>query len=289
MKTVLEILKKLKRFDINTQWITNSLFAGGYKSVFKGQGMRFKELREYSPGDDIRFIDWNVTARLQRIHTKIFEEERETTVYILVDNSSSTHFGSSESKRDLITQLCADLSYSTIKNNDKTGLIIFNSSIERHVPPNKSSEHIQYLIRILEAAQTKNGKTNIAKALKFINNIIFQKSTIFIISDFIDNNYEKALGILARRHNVIGLHIIDKMDKALPKIGLIEVSDFEIGEKFMIDSSNKTVRKIYADQFNDQNNYTINAFIKAGALLLQLETGKDYHPILQNFFMTRTR
>lgn len=285
MKTALEILKKIRRLEIKSKWQTNQLFSGSYKSAFKGQGMIFQELREYQYGDDIRFIDWNVSARMQRTYTKVFEEERETTVYILLDNSSSTLFGTSESKRDLITQLCADLAYSTIKNNDKTGLIIFNDLVETHIPPSKKPEQIQYFVKVLAAMQTAKGKTNISKALEYINNIMFQKSIIFVISDFMDNNFEKPLGILSKRHHVVGLHISDKMDKELPNIGLVEVSDLETGERYMINTSNKAIQQHYTAQYVNNINNTVDTFKKTRASLLQLETGNDYHTLLQNFLM----
>lgn len=284
MKSTIEILKKLRRIDFGIKWNTNHLYIGTYKSAFKGNGMRFKELREYSPGDDIRFIDWKVSARLQRTHTKIFEEERDTIIYILLDNSSSTLFGTSEFKRDLIIQLSADLAYSAIKNNDKIGLLVFNSSKKIHIPPGKGLD-IQYIIKILESTQSSKGKTTISKALEFINNISFQRSTIILISDFIDNNYEKELGVLAKKHNVIGINVIDKMDMVLPKIGLLEVSDIETGETLFVDSSNKSIQKHYEDRFNNQKAYTIKTFNKTGAFLLQFETGTDYHQRLQDYFM----
>ena len=283
MKTNQEIIKNLRQFKIKSKWDSNHLFAGQYKSGFKGHGIIFKELREYQLGDDIRFIDWNVTARMQRTYTRVFEEEKETCIYILIDNSSSTLFGSSESKRDLITQLCADLCFSAIKNNNKTGLILFSDSIEKHIPPSKNVEQIPFLIKVLATMQSSRGKTNISKALEFINNIISKRSLIFIVSDFLDKNFEKPLGILANRHNVIGIRIEDKMDKVLPNIGLLEISDLETGEKFMIDSANSHIQKNYIEQFDTNSNYSKNTFAKARASLITLETGKDYHLTVQNF------
>ena len=216
MTSAEEIIKQVRRIDITSKWLANHVFAGDYRSAFKGLGMRFKEVREYQAGDDERFIDWNVTARMGHPFTKIFEEERELPVYLLADISSSMSFGSLMSKREMVTRLCADLSYSAISNNDKVGLLLFSETVEKYIPPQKKPEHVEYIVRELYSAKPTLSKTDLIGVLEFLNNITRHRSIIFILSDFAAENYENALGVVARRHDVIGLKVYDKYDKELP-------------------------------------------------------------------------
>ncbi len=289
MITANEILKSIKEVSIKSNILANHIFFGGYKSAFKGQGMKFKEVREYQAGDDVRFIDWNVSARMQKTYTKVFEEERELAVYILLDISSSTLFGTTQMKREMMFQICANLCYSAIKNGDKVGLVLFGSKVEKHILPQKKSEHTQYIAKVLEAIQFSQGNTNISTALNYVNKNSIHKNIVFILSDFVNSDYEKALGNLAQKHDVIGLQITDKMDGELPNIGLMQTIDFETGERKLVDTSNKKGREKYKENFLQQQITTKDIFNKAGAALLPLETGKDYINSLHNFFMQRTK
>lgn len=289
MTSAEEIIKQVRRIDITSKWLANHVFAGDYRSAFKGMGMRFKEVREYQPGDDERFIDWNVTARMGHPFTKVFEEERELPVYLLADISSSMSFGSLMSKREMITRLCADLSYSAISNNDKAGLLLFSEKVEKYIPPQKKPEHVEYVVRELYSAKPAFAKTDLIKALEYLNNITSHRSIVFILSDFATENYENALGIVARRHNVIGLRVYDKYDKELPRAGWLQVRDFETGAIKILNTSSARVRREYEKQFQQMTENTASTFKKAGAALLSLETGKEYIHELQQFFLQRSR
>lgn len=199
MTSAEEIIKQVRRIDITSKWLANHVFAGDYRSAFKGMGMRFKEVREYQPGDDERFIDWNVTARMGHPFTKVFEEERELPVYLLADISSSMSFGSLMSKREMITRLCADLSYSAISNNDKAGLLLFSEKVEKYIPPQKKPEHVEYVVRELYSAKPAFAKTDLIKALEYLNNITSHRSIVFILSDFATENYESQHGDVIRQ------------------------------------------------------------------------------------------
>lgn len=294
MSTVEEILLQIRqrRIEIRSKWLANHVYAGNYHSAFKGMGMRFKEVREYQPGDDERFIDWNVTARMGHPFTKVFEEERELPVYLLADISSSMSFGSLMSKRELITRLCADISYSAISNNDKVGLLLFCEKIEKYIKLQKKPEHVEYVARELYSAKPVLAKTSLLKALEYLNsnnNITRHRSIVFILSDFVTENYENILGTVARRHDVIGLRVYDKYDKELPRAGWLQVRDFETGAIRILNTNNGRVRREYENQFQQMAGKTASTFKKAGAALLSLETGKEYIHELQQFFLQRRR
>ena len=293
MSKVEEILLQIRqrRIAIRSKWLANQGFSGNYRSAFKGMGMRFKEVREYQPGDDERFIDWNVTARMGYLFTRVFEEERELPVYLLADISSSMSFGSHMSKRELITRLCADLSYSAISNNDKAGLLLFCEKVEKYIKPQKKPEHVEYIARELYSAKPVLAKTNLLKALEYLNNksITHHRSIVFILSDFVTENYENILGTVARRHDVIGLRVYDKYDKELPRAGWLQVRDFETGAIKMLNTSSARVRREYEKQFQQMTENTVSTFKKAGAALLSLETGKEYIHELRHFFLQRSR
>lgn len=283
------ILKQVRRIDIKSKWLANHVFAGEYRTAFKGMGMKFKEVREYQPGDDVRFIDWNVTARMGHPYTKIFEEERELSVFLIVDISPSTLFGTIQSKRELIARLLADLSFSAIANNDKVGLILFNARLEKYIPPGKKPEHTEYLLKQFFSIPVNHTQTNLVNALEFLNNITKHKSIVFILSDFIFKGYENLLGITAKRHDVIGLQLSDKMDTLLPSIGWLQVKDLETGKEVLVNTESRKLKEQYLAQYQTLLNNTGSAFKKAGAALLQLQTGQDHFNVLQDFFLQRIK
>src|SRR6516165_5733249 len=228
MLTTTDILKKVRELEIKSKRLTRHIFTGEYHSAFKGRGMSFREVREYSPGDDIRFIDWNVSARFNHPFSKLFEEERELTVMLLVDVSASSLFGTVYArKKDLITEICAVLAFSAINNNDKVGVISFSDKIEKYIPPKKGRDHVLYIVRELLTSKPKNKQTNIAEAIRFFNNSTRQRSISFILSDFLDEKFEDALKVAGKKHDVIGIKVYDKTDMQLPEAGLLEVEDAE--------------------------------------------------------------
>jgi len=288
MLTTAEIVKKVKELEIISKKITTHLFTGEYHSAFKGKGMSFREVREYYHGDDVRFIDWNVSARYAHPFTKVFEEERELTVILLVDLSASALFGTLHStKRNLITEIGAVLTFSAINNDDKVGVIFFSDKIEKYIPPKKEKQHALYIVRELLTAQPKRTGTNINEALKLFSTANRHRSIAFIMSDFIDEQYEDKLRVMSSRHDVIGLKIYDKMDLQLPDIGLLEVEDLETGHTQWLDTSDPLVRHNYQQNFIQQSEKCKQIFKKSGADLLHLRTDEDYVKILQQFFLRR--
>jgi uncharacterized protein (DUF58 family) len=285
-----DIIKKVKELEIISKKITTHLFTGEYHSAFKGKGMRFREVREYYHGDDVRFIDWNVSARYAHPFTKVFEEERELTVILLVDVSASSLFGTvHQNKKDLITEIGAVLTFSAINNNDKVGVIFFSDKIEKYIPPKKGKEHALYIVRELLTATPKRSGTNIHEALNFFSRSNNQKSIAFIMSDFLDENYEHRLRVMGNRHDVIGLKVFDKMDSQLPDIGMIKVQDLETGKTQWLNTSDAMVRYNYHQNFINQSALTNTIFKKAGAQLLQIRTEQDYVKIMQKFFQKRKK
>jgi uncharacterized protein (DUF58 family) len=223
-----ELLKKVRKIEIKTRRLSQDLFSGEYHSAFKGRGMSFSEVREYTPGDDIRSIDWNVTARFNHPYVKVFEEERELTVMILVDVSASEHFGTQKQlKQDMVTELCAVLAFSSLQNNDKIGVIFFSDKIEKFIPPKKGKSHILAIIRELLEFKPESKKTNISEALRYFTNAIKKKSIAFVISDFMDKDFTDALKIASGKHDVIALRVYDKREKELPNVGLVKFRDAE--------------------------------------------------------------
>ena len=280
----------MKELEIISKKITTQLFTGEYHSAFKGKGMRFREVREYYHGDDIRFIDWNVSARYAHPFTKIFEEERELTVILLVDVSASSLFGTvHQNKRDMITQMGAVLTFSAINNNDKVGAIFFSDKIEKYIPPKKGKEHALFIVReLLTATPTRKG-TNLKEALNFFFRSNNQKSIAFIMSDFLDENYEHSLRVAGNRHDVIGVKVYDKMDSQLPDIGMIKVQDLESQKVQWLNTSDAMVRYNYHQNFINQSAVTKTNFKKAGAQLIHIRTDEDYVKILQQFFTRRKK
>jgi uncharacterized protein (DUF58 family) len=287
-----EILKKVRQIEIRTKNIVNDFFGGDYHSNFKGRGMTFSEVREYVPGDDVRTIDWNVTAKTGKPHIKIFEEERELSVLILIDVSSSGMFGSkSELKIDVAVDIAAMLSFSAIKNNDKVGLALFSDKIEKYIPPKKGKKHVLRLITdiVNHDFDSKQKKTSIKNAIDFANKISKRKSVIFLISDFIDDNFWNELKFLNFKHDLIGLQIYDSIEKKFPNIGLINIYDSETGKKTWIDTSSKKNRKKFSKNSSEKLNSFSRKCKKIGFDLLQLSTDDDYVKFLMQFFRNRAK
>ncbi|MEO8960920.1 MAG: DUF58 domain-containing protein [Ginsengibacter sp.] len=290
MLTTADIIKKVRELEIISKKITAQLFTGEYHSAFKGKGMRFREVREYYHGDDVRFIDWNVSARYAHPFTKVFEEERELTVILLIDVSASSLFGTvHQNKKDLITEIGSVLTFSAINNNDKVGVIFFSDKVEKYIPPKKGKQHALFIVREMLTAIPKSSGTNIREALKFFQRSNNQKSIAFIMSDFIDENYEHLLRVLARRHDVIGVKVYDKMDSQLPDIGMIKVEDAENQKMQWLNTSDALVRYNYHQNFIDQSSLSKHIFKKAGADLLHIRTDEDYVKVLKKFFTRRKK
>ncbi len=286
--TTADILKKVRELEIKSKKLTNHLFTGEYHTAFKGRGMSFKEVREYYPGDDPRFIDWNVSARMGHTFSKVFEEERELTVYLLIDVSASSLFGTfRQSKKDLITEMCAVLAFSAIANNDKIGLIFFSDHVEKFIPAKKGRDHVLYMVREMLLFKSRCSQTDVLKALQFLNNTTRHKSIVFVLSDFADAGYHEILRIAAKRHDVIGVQVFDKRDEQLPPVGLMQLRDAETGKMVLLDTTDPYTRFKYSQQFQKVLEEAKNAFRKAGADLLQVSTGQDYVKLLQQFFIRR--
>ncbi|RYD59503.1 MAG: DUF58 domain-containing protein [Sphingobacteriales bacterium] len=289
MLTTAEILKRVRRIEIKTRGLSNHIFAGEYHSAFKGRGMSFSEVREYIPGDDVKNIDWNVTARFSHPFVKVFEEERELTVMLLVDVSNSSLFGTQKRlKRELITEICGLLSFSATTNNDKVGVIFFSDKVDKYIPPKKGRSHILRIIRELitiEPQQTKG--TNIQAALDNLNHGVKKRSIAFLISDFISAPYEQSLQLAARKHDLVGIQVYDKHDRTLPSAGLVQIMDAETLQEVWIDTEDKSVREKYTLAFDQLRKYCSQAFMKSGASLMQVRTDDDYIKILQGFFKGR--
>ncbi len=286
--TTSQILKKVRELEIKSKKITTHLFTGEYHSAFKGKGMRFREVKEYSAGDDIRFIDWNVSARFNTPFSKVFEEERELTVMLLIDISTSNLFGTTGNrKKDLIIEMSAVLAFSAVSNNDKVGVIFFSGKIEKIIPAKKGKAHALYIVRELLSMQPTTNGTNLDKAIKYFNNTTRQKSIAFILSDFLAINYKNDLKIIGKKHDVIGLKVYDKMDMQLPQLGLLQIKDAETNITKWIDTNNPIVRNNYQQHFFEHTNNCKNYFLQAGAELLHIRTDEDYIKILQQFFLKR--
>jgi uncharacterized protein (DUF58 family) len=280
-----ELLKKVRRIEIKTRGLTQHIFAGEYHSAFRGRGMAFSEVREYQYGDDIRNIDWNVTARFNHPYIKIYEEERELTVMLLIDVSGSREFASrSRLKKDLITEIAAVLSFSAITNNDKIGVILFSDRIEKFISPKKGRQHILRIIRELIEFEPQSKGTDINGALRYLVNVIKKRSTAFLISDLMDNNYEEALKIASRKHDLIALQIYDIRETELPDVGMIYMKDSETGKQIWVDSGNRNVRKLYNEYWIKENKRTEELLKKQGIDRVKIATQEDYvRPLIELF------
>jgi uncharacterized protein (DUF58 family) len=283
-----DLLKKVRKIEIKTRGLTRQIFAGEYHSAFKGRGMTFSEVREYQYGDDIRNIDWNVTARFNHPYVKVFEEERELTVMLLIDVSGSGEFGTREQlKRNLITEIAAVLSFSAIENNDKIGVIMFSDRIEKFIPPQKGRKHILRIIRELLECNPQSSGTDISESLRFLTNAIKKRCTAFLISDFRDKGYARSLQVANNKHDVAALHVYDIRETSLPSVGLVRVLDAETQQERWIDTSRSRVRESYAMKWESHRDMMKEIFSRAGVDSVSLQTGEDYVLPLMRLFKQR--
>ena len=284
-----EILKKVRKIEIKTRGLSANIFAGQYHSAFKGRGMAFSEVREYQFGDDVRDIDWNVTARFNKPYVKVFEEERELTVMLLVDMSGSLDFGTSGMyKRDMVTEIAATLAFSAIQNNDKIGVIFFSDKIEKFIPPKKGRKHILYIIRELIDFQPESRRTNIRLGLEYLTNVMKRRCTAFLLSDFIDQqSFKDALTIANRKHDVVAIQVYDRRVEELPPIGMMKVKDAETGHEQWIDTSSKAVRRVHHEWWVNKQNELRETFTKSNVDNVSVRTDQDYVKALMNLFAKR--
>jgi uncharacterized protein (DUF58 family) len=283
-----EILKKVRQIEIKTRGLSNHIFSGQYHSAFKGRGMAFSEVREYQYGDDIRNIDWNVTARFSHPYVKIFDEERELTVALLIDVSGSNEFGTRvRLKEDLMTEIAAVLAFSAIQNNDKVGVIFFSDKVEKFIPPKKGLSHILRIIRELIDFKPESQKTDISGALRFLTNALKKRCTAFLISDFIDQGFEDALRIAGRKHDLVALQIYDQRDYQIPDMGLVKVFSKEENRSILVDTSSRTVREHYAQQARLRQQALEQSFRKSGVDFARIATGDDYVKPLLGLFRAK--
>jgi uncharacterized protein (DUF58 family) len=288
--TTAEILKKVRELEIKSKKLTRHIFTGEYHSAFKGRGMLFKEVRDYHAGDDIRFIDWNVSARFNHPYSKVFEEERELTVMLMVDVSASSLIGTVHArKRDMITEMAAVLAFSAISNNDKVGLIFFSDGVEKFIPPKKGRDHVLYMVRTLLTMEPSRKATKIGEALRRFNNTTRQKCIAFLLSDFLDDDFNDDLKVAGKKHDLVGIKVYDKIDMQLPDAGLLEIQDAETGERRWVDTSDFSVRQQYQAAFFQHTNYCKSVFTHAGSDLLHIRTDEDYVKVLQKFFVGRNK
>ncbi|MDF1574406.1 MAG: DUF58 domain-containing protein [Bacteroidales bacterium] len=283
-----DLIKKVRKIEIKTRGLSRQIFAGEYHSAFKGRGMTFSEVREYQYGDDIRSIDWNVTARFNHPYVKVFEEERELTVMLLIDVSGSGDFGTQELlKRGLITEIAAVLSFSAIANNDKIGVILFSDRIEKFIPPQKGRKHILRIIRELLEYKPESQGTDISESLRFLTNAIKKRCTAFLISDFRDKGYARSLQIANNKHDVAALHVYDRRETSLPAVGLLRVLDAETGKERWIDTSSRKLRESYAIKWESHREMMKEIFSRAGVDSVSIRTGEDYVKPLIGLFKQR--
>ncbi|MBD5308133.1 MAG: DUF58 domain-containing protein [Bacteroides sp.] len=284
-----ELLKKVRKIEIKTRGLSQNIFAGEYHTAFKGRGMTFSEVREYQYGDDVRDIDWNVTARHNHPFVKVYEEERELTVMLLVDVSHSRLFGAEgPQKREVIAEVASTLAFSAIQNNDKIGVLFFSDKVEKFIPPKKGRKHILFIIRELLTFTPENNSTDISVALRFFTDALKKRATTFLISDFIDNHdYSKALSVARNRHDVIAVQVYDKRDTQLPDIGLMRVADLETGKERWIDTSSKKVRKAYSRWWYERQQKMSETMNRARVDVASIATDEDYVAALMGLFRRR--
>ncbi|MFZ5434559.1 MAG: DUF58 domain-containing protein [Calditrichota bacterium] len=285
-----EILKKVRQIEIKTRGVVNEIMSGEYHAVFKGRGMNFAEVREYQLGDDVRSIDWNVSARMGHPYIKLFEEERELLVMLLCDMSSSSQFGSgNQLKAEMAAELAAVLAFSAIKNNDKVGLLLFTDKVEKYVAPRKGKSHILRILRELLTFEPQRSGTNIRAALEYMNSVVKKRAIVFLISDYIDTGYDKAIRIVGRKHDLTAVHLTDPREYSLPDLGLIRVHDAESGSPMWIDSSSARIRRQIETSYRAWQLSVKNQFMRSGVDYLPLSTDQDYIRPLVKFFKQRER
>ena len=283
-----ELLKKVRKIEIKTRRLSDHVFGGEYHSTFKGRGMTFSEVRQYQYGDDIRNIDWNVTARYNEPHIKIFEEERELTMLLVVDVSGSKQFGTHKQfKNEFVTEIAATLAFSATQNNDKIGLVLYSSEVELFIPPKKGRSHVLRIIRELLEFKPQKKQTDVSEALRFLSSVLKKKAIVFLLSDFMASNYKQNLKIMARKHDVTGIRIYDRREVEIPKLGLVQMMDQETGRSILINTNLKRVRQNYAKHLNKQVGYFEDSFKKAGAGCLDCRTDESYVKKLLGYFKQR--
>ncbi len=283
-----ELLKKVRKIEIKTRRLSDHVFGGEYHSTFKGRGMTFSEVRQYQFGDDVRNIDWNVTARYNEPFVKVFEEERELTLMLMVDISGSEFFGTQEQfKNEIITEIAATLAFSAMQNNDKTGLILFSDEIELYIPPKKGKSHVLRIIRELIEFKPKSNKTDIANALKFLSSVMKKKAIVFVLSDFIADGYRDTLKIAAKKHDVTGIRIYDKAEENIPNLGMVQMQDQETGELLLVNTGSKSVRNQYYSYHRERVDYFNESFTKSGAGALSTRVDESYVKKLLGYFKRR--
>ncbi len=283
-----ELFKKVRKIEIKTRGLSKQIFSGEYHSVFKGRGMAFSEVREYQFGDDIRSIDWNVTARFNHPFVKIFEEERELTVMLLIDVSGSNKFGThGQLKQEVVTEIAATLSFSAIQNNDKVGVIFFSDKIEKFIPPKKGTSHILRIIRELIDFRAENSGTNIAEALRYLTNVIKKRATAFLISDFMDDDFEKAVQIANHKHDLIAIRVTDRRETTMPNVGMVRMLDAETGNQMWVDTGSAAIRRQLSRWTSNKGRELDTMFFKLGVDMVKVYTGEDYVKPLMNMFRKR--
>ncbi len=283
-----ELLKKVRKIEIKTRRLSDHIFGGEYHSTFKGRGMTFSEVRQYQFGDDVRNIDWNVTARYNEPYIKVFEEERELTMMLMVDISGSKLFGTDEQFKDEIaTEIAATLAFSATQNNDKIGLILFSDQIELYIPPKKGRSHVLRIIRELIEFKPKSKLTNISEALKFLSNVMKKKAIVFLLSDFIADDYKQTLKIAAGKHDITGIRIYDKHEESIPNLGMVQMQDEESGELVLVNTSSKKMRTNYSSYYQEKVDYYKNTFKKSGAGTIDCRVDESYVKKLLGYFKRR--
>ena len=283
-----ELLKKVRKIEIKTRRLSDHIFGGEYHSTFKGRGMTFSEVRQYQYGDDVRNIDWNVTARTNLPHIKVFEEERELIMMLMVDISGSELFGTEEQfKNEVVTEIAATLAFSATQNNDKIGLILFSDEVELYIPPKKGRSHVLRIIRELIEFKPQSKGTNIAEALKFMRNVMKKKAIVFVLSDFIADNYKQTLKIASGKHDVTGIRVYDKREEEMPNLGMVQMQDEETDELLLVNTQSKTVRKNYAKFYNEKVAYYKDSFAKSGAGTIDCRVDESYVKKLLGYFKRR--
>lgn len=283
-----ELLKKVRKIEIKTRRLSDHIFGGEYHSTFKGRGMTFSEVRQYQYGDDVRSIDWNVTARYNEPHVKVFEEERELTMMLLVDFSGSKLFGTMKQfKIEVVTEIAATLAFSATQNNDKIGLILFSDEVELYIPPKKGRFHVLRIIRELIEFEPKSKLTNVAEALKFLSNVMKKKAIVFVLSDFITDDYQHTLKIASNKHDVTGIRVYDKREEEIPNLGIVEMQDEETGEMMLVNTSSKKVRGNYKKFYREKVEYFRDSFAKSGAGVINCRVDESYVKKLLSYFKRR--
>jgi len=285
-----ELIKKVRKIEIKTHGLSSNIFAGQYHSAFKGRGMAFSEVREYQYGDDVRDIDWNVTARFHRPYVKVFEEERELTVMLLIDVSGSGHFGTQrQTKNDMLTEIAATLAFSAIENNDKIGVVFFSDKIEKYIPPKKGRKHILYIIREMLDFRPESQRTDVAQAVEFLTSVMKRRCTAFLMSDFYtQRDFLHPLTICNRKHDVVAIQVVDKRDKELPDVGLLRVQDAETGHEQYIDTSSSRVRDAYQRHWQKRQGLLKDTFVKSSVDFVSISTADDYVKNLMALFKRRS-